>query len=197
MSSSASRSAACSLKRVVSRLSRATRARPAALVFSSSTIWWSRFERVAGSADLGEHAAGHLVHFGERLVHLHAVEVLAQCLDFVARGFDGGVAGHDQFLVGFFGVRELGTVIGQFFADALEFEGDLAGEPLVSGAEVGGGLRLEFLLLALLALHLGDEFLAQPGVRREPLVELSDLSAEVFLFHFEQRFRDCVFPCRR
>jgi hypothetical protein len=51
----------------------------------------------------------------------------------------------------------------------------------------------EALLLGFLALHLRDEFLAEPGVGAEALVELGDLGAEVFLFQFEQGFRAAFF----
>ena len=69
-----------------------------------------------------------------------------------------------EFLVGGLRVTELGAIVCQILADALEFEGNLAGEPLVAGAQVGGGLGLEILLLGFLAFHLGDEFLTESGM---------------------------------
>ena len=145
-------------------------------------------KRIAGAADLGEHAAGHFVHFGEGFLHLQVVEVLAEAFDFLAGRLDGGVAGHGEFLVGCLGIDQLGAVVRQVLADALEFEGDLAGEALVAGADVRGGLGLEVGLHLFLAFHLGDELFTKAGMGGEALVELGDLFAEIFLFHFEQRF---------
>ena len=39
-----------------------------------------------------------------------------------------------------------------------------------------------------LLCHLGDELFTKAGMGGEALVELGDLFAEIFLFHFEQRF---------
>ena len=53
---------------------------------------------------------------------------------------------------------------------------------------LAAALALRSGFLGLLAFHLGDEFLTEPGVGGEALVELGDLGAEVFLFEFEQGF---------
>src|SRR5262249_41615041 len=59
----------------------------------------------------------------------------------------------------------------------------------VSRAKVCGSLCAQITLLCLKLLDLAHEAFAQTGVRRETLIILSYLLAEILRFHFQQSFR--------
>ena len=98
---------------VMSTESLATRARPAALSRSSMTMLFEAVERVAGAADVRDHAGRHLVDLGHGLLHAHVVDGALEAFDLGARGLHGDVAGLDQVLVGGLGLLELRAVLGR------------------------------------------------------------------------------------
>ena len=112
---------------------------------------------------------------------------------FARRGLHGDVARLDQVLVGVFGLLELLAVLFELRVDRLQAQRVLAGGRLVAGAQVRGGLGAQVLLLGFELAHLAHDALAQPGVRREALVEVRDLLAQVLLLQLEQRFRIAAF----
>ena len=98
-----------------------------------------------------------------------------------------------QVPVGRLGLLELLAVLLQLALDGLQAEGELSGGFAIAGAQVGRRLGAHVLLLGLELAYLAHEPLAQAGVRRQPLVEVADLLAEVLLLELEQRFRIAPF----
>ena len=60
---------------------------------------------------------------------------------------------------------------------------------MVAGPKVGGGLCPELAFFLLQPLDLRHQPFAETGVRRQALVVVGDLPAQVLLLHFQQRFR--------
>ena len=145
-------------------------------------------ECVAAAAELRDHPAGHLGEFGGGFLDFHVVDREFQRLDLLLRGFDRVFAGAEEFLIGGFGGFGLGAIFVEFLAKILETEGVLRGGFLVGGFQVRHGFGAEVALFQFLALDLRHEALAKSGVAGQALVVLGDLFAEVFLFHFEERF---------
>ena len=150
-------------------------------------------QRVAGAADVRDHAGRHLVQLGHGLVHAHVVDGALEAFDLGACGLHGNVARLDQVLVGGLGLFELGAILGELRVDGLQPQCVLPGGGVVAGADVRGGLGAQVLLLGLELAYLAHEAFGEPGVGGESLVELADLLAQVFLLQLEQRLGVAAF----
>lgn len=141
---------------------------------------------VARAAVRCDHAAGHLGKLGGGAFDLQIAQSELEFLDLFLRRFDRHIAGADELLIRFLGVFKLGAVLAQLLLGGLQPERILPGGIAVSRPQLRPGLGAQLAFLGLEPFDLGDQPLTHSRMRRETLVVLGDLFAEILLLDFEQ-----------